>query len=196
MVKVKFDPEGITIQEYINQEDLSAITFIPSSKFESYNCKEPVVVTVPEDIKKVGSKFIKMEVTVVDSWRVKATFKSNNDVSYEILSHMRHKILPILCADSRISFERYVTAKRCFGSMDVEVSVVNGSASFKGGRTSCFIIREEGEPYCMIPGNCLKLLNKFLGVTIKSSKLEFCKKEDKFLFLVEKDNYKIDIQLW
>ena len=59
-------------------------------------------------------------------------------------------------------------------------------------RMSTFIIQEPGEPYCKIPVERLKLLNKFLGSTI-SSKMEFCKLEQNLLFSVDKEHYPIDI---
>ena len=83
------------------------------------------------------------------------------------------------------------------GGVDVEVSVKDGIATFKGGivRISSFTIGDPGEPYCMIPGERLKLLNKFLGATINNSKIEFCKKDENLLFSVDKEHYRIDIQL-
>ena len=60
---------------------------------------------------------------------------------------------------------------------------------------STFIIGEPGEPYCTIPDNRLKLLNKFLGETINNSKIEFCKKDKNLLFSVDKEHYRIDIRL-
>ena len=62
-------------------------------------------------------------------------------------------------------------------------------------RISKFIVGGPGEPYCKIPIKSLKLLNKFLGTTIDNSKIEFCKLEDKFLFLVDEEHYRIDSQL-
>ena len=62
-------------------------------------------------------------------------------------------------------------------------------------RMSKFIVGEPGESSCKIPIKHLKLLNKFLGTTINNSKIEFCKIEDKFLFLVDKEHYHIDIRL-
>ena len=91
-------------------------------------------------------------------------------------------------------------------------------------RISKFIVGDPGEPYCKIPIKSLKLLNKFLGTTINNSKTEFCKldgpsacgalcafgpgvmkvlmgpcfaerRQDKFLFLVDKEHYRIDIRL-
>ena len=56
-----------------------------------------------------------------------------------------------------------------------------------------FITGEPGKPYCKIPIKHLKLLNKFLGTTMNNSKMEFCKREDKFLFSVDKKYYQIDI---
>ena len=72
-----------------------------------------------------------------------------------------------------------------------------GVATFKVDtfRISKFIVGGPGEPYCKIPIKNLKLLNKFLGTTINNSKIEFCKLEDKFLFSVDKEYYRIDILL-
>ena len=56
--------------------------------------------------------------------------------------------------DSRISFELYSTAKKCFGGVDkdIEVSVNDGIASIKvRSFISSFTIGEPGESYCMIP---------------------------------------------
>ena len=62
-------------------------------------------------------------------------------------------------------------------------------------RMSTFIIGEPGEPYCKIPVEQLKLLNKFLGTTVNNSKTEFCKREENLLFSVDKEHYRIDIRL-
>ena len=51
----------------------------------------------------------------VDSWGVKNVFKSNNGVSYEVLSTVMYKLLTQPQLDSGISFERYSTTKKCFG---------------------------------------------------------------------------------
>ena len=79
----------------------------------------------------------------------------------------------------------------------IEVSVKDGIATFRGEifRISTFIIGELGEPYCTIPDERLKLLNKFLGATINNSKTESCKKDENLLFSVDKEHYRIDIQL-
>ena len=68
----------------------------------------------------------------------------------------------------------------------------DGIATFRGKilHMSTFII---GEPYCTIPGDRLKLLNKFLRATINNSKIEFCKREEDLLFSVDKEHYRIDI---
>ena len=99
--------------------------------------------------------------------------------------------------DSPISFERYPAAKKCLKGVDVEVSVKDGIATFRREifHISTCTIGEPGEPYCMIPGEHLKLLNKFLGATINTSKIEFCKDEDYFLFSVDNQYYHTDIRL-
>ena len=133
----------------------------------------------------------------IDSWRVKNVFKSNNGVSYEVISRYMYKLSPHLSMDLPISFERYQSAKKCLKGVDVEVRVKDGIATFRGEifRMSTFIIGEPGEPYCMIPSDRLKLLNKFLGVIITGSRIDFCKKDDDFLFSVDKEYYWIDIRL-
>ena len=101
-----------------------------------------------------------------------------------------------------ISFEQYPSTKKflsCFEdpSGEVEVEVNGGLATFKVDifRISKFIVGRPGKPYCKIPIKSLKLLNKFLGTTISNSKIELCKLKDKFLFLVDKEHYRTDIQL-
>ena len=82
-----------------------------------------------------------------------------------------------------------------FRGVDVEVSVRDGIATFKGGivRISSFTIGDPGEPYCMIPGERLKLLNKFLGATMNNSTIMFkCEEGDQgdqtenFLFSIDR----------
>ena len=92
MVKVKFDSRGITIQESCDERGMLANTFIPSSSLEDYDCQEPVVIAIPKCIRQMGGKCIKIEISRVDSWRVKSIFKSDNGVSYEVLSHTMHKL--------------------------------------------------------------------------------------------------------
>ena len=88
----------------------------------------------------MGGKCESIAILQVDSWRVKSVFKSNNGVSYEAISHTMHKLLTQPRVDSGISFERYVTAMKCLGGVDVEVSVNDGIATFKGGERTHFII--------------------------------------------------------
>ena len=128
----------------------------------------------------------------VDSWRVSYVFESDNRVFYEALSSYMYKLLDHPQMESAILFEQYPAAKKCLGGVDVEVSVKDGIASFRG-EFSTFTI---GEPYCTIPEEQLKLFNKFLGVTINNSKTEFCKEDDgNFLFSVDKEHYRTDVRL-
>ena len=86
-----------------------------------------------------------------------------------------YKLSPHPSMDSLISFERYPAAKKCLKGVDVEVSVKDGIATFRGEifRISTFTTGQPGEPYCTIPGKYLKLLNKFLGTIIKGSRIDF-----------------------
>ena len=70
---------------------------------------------------------------------------------------------------------------------EVKVEVNEGVATFKVEilRISKFIVGEPGEPYCKIPIKHLKPLNKFLGMTINNSKIEFCKSDENPLFSVD-----------
>ena len=189
MVKVKFDSRGITVQESCDERGMLANTFIPKNSFEDYDCQEPIVIAIPKCIRQMGCKCVKIEISRVDSWQVKFIFKSYNGVSYEVLSHTGHKLSPFSYLGSGISFDRYIAVKKYFGGADVEVSLSKGVASFKGGTLSSFTIGEKGKPYCKILGYHLRLLNKFLGATIDGSRIEFGKKDEELLFLIEKDYY-------
>ena len=183
MIYICFYSEGITIQG------------IPQDSLEDYESREPAVVATPNCIKRLGARCESITILWVDSWRVKCTFKSNNGVTYEVLSIKMHELSTWPKFGPGISFEQYSTVKKCLGGVDVEVSVNNGIATFKGGYISSFTIRELGEPYCMIPGDHLKLLNKFLGATINSSMIAFCKHDKEFLFSIDKEYYCTDLQL-
>ena len=120
---------------------------------------------------------------------MKFVFKSNNGLSYEAISHTMHKLLTQPRLDSGISFERYATAMKCLMLVDVEVSVNDGIATFKGGsvRISLFTIGDPGEPYCMIPGERPKLLNKFMGMESDQT--------ENLLFPIDKEYYHTDLRL-
>ena len=177
---ISYDSEGITIQGSCEDRKILATTVIPRDSFDHYECREPLVIAVPNDLKKLGGRCVRINVLGVDSWRVRNVFKSDNGVSYESFSSYMYKLSTHPRLDSGISFERYPAAKKCLGGVNIEVSVKEGIASFRGEifRISTFIIGEPGEPYCTIPDERLKLLNKFLGTTINTSKIEFCKREE------------------
>ena len=153
----------------------------------------------------LGGKCLSISILKIDSWRVKNIFKSSNEVSYEVISSYMYRLSPHPSMDSPISFERYPAAKKCLKGVDIEVSIKDGGpgappgriATFRGEifRMSTFTIGEPGEPYCRIPADHLKLLNKFLEAIIKGSRIDFCKKDDDFLFSVNKEHYGIDIRL-
>ena len=209
MVHMMFDSKGIKIQGSNKDKKILATAVIPQDSFESYECRKPeensrfdfssVVVAIPNHLKKLGGRCMKIRVTNIDSWRVRITFESNDGVSYEVISSYMYKLSDQPEIDSGISFEGYTTVKKCLVEVDkdVEVSVKDGIATFKGEimRMSTFIIGEPGEPYCKIPVKRLKLLNKFLGTTINNSEIEFCKREENLLFSVDKEHYRIDIRL-
>ena len=162
-----------------------------------------MVIAVPLHLGKLGDRCISIIGLKMDSWRVKNVFKSNNGVSCKAISSYMFKLTdhPKI-TEGIISFESYPSTKKFLSCVEdpkgeVEVEVNWGVATFKVDifRMSKFIVGEPGEPYCKIPIKNLTLLNKFLGTAINNSKTEFCKIEDKFLFLVDKEHYRIDIRL-
>ena len=191
------------IQGSCEERRILATTVIPRDSFEHYECKESMVLAVPLHLGKLGGRCVSINVLKMDSWRVKNVFKSNNGVSYEAISSYMYKLSDHPKITEGISFESYPSAKKfllCDGDPNREVEVeVNDTqvATFKVNilRISKFIVGEPGEPYCKIPIKRLKLLNKFLGMTINGSKIEFYKDEDDFLFSVDKEYYQIDIRL-
>ena len=128
-------------------------------------------------------------------FEVLSSRRADNGVSYEALGSYMYKLSDHPQMESTISFEQYPAAKKCLGGVDVEVSVKD-KIVFRGEifHISTFTTGEPGEPYCTIPDEHLKLLNKFLGMTVNNSKIEFCKEDDSnFLFSVNKEYYWIDI---
>ena len=95
MVKVELGSRGITIQESCDERGMLANTFIPRGSIEDYDCQEPIVIAIPKCIIQMGGKCVKIEISRVDSWRVKSIFKSDNGVSYEVISHTMHKLSPL-----------------------------------------------------------------------------------------------------
>ena len=140
----------------------------------------------------MGGKCESIAILQVDSWRVKSIFKSNNGVSYEAISHTMHKLLNQPWLDSGISFERYATAMKYLGGVDTEVSLNDGITTLNGVSIfiSSFMTGDPGEPYCMIPGECLKLLNKFIMF-----KREEGNQTENLLFLIDKEYYRTNLRL-
>ena len=200
LIYISYDSEGITIQGSCEDRKILATTAIPRDSFESYECKESMVIAVPLHLGKFGGRCVSIEVLKMDSCRVKNVFKSNNGVSYEAISSYMFKLTDHPKITEGISLESYPSTKKFLSCVEdpkgeVEVEVNEGVATFKADifRISKFIVGGPGQPYCKIPIKSLKLLNKFLGTAINNSKIEFCKLEDKFLFSVDKEHYWIDI---
>ena len=200
LIYISYDPKGITIQGSCEERRVLATTTIPRDSFESYECKESMVIAEPLHLGKLGGRCVSIEVLKVDSWRVTNVFKSNNGVSYEAISSYMFKLTAHPKITEGISFESYPSAKKFLSCVEdpkgeVEVELNEGTATFKVDihRISKFIVGGSGEPYCKVPIKSLKLLNKFPGTTINNSKIEFCTLEDKFLFSVDKEHCRIDV---
>ena len=198
-----YDSEGITIQGSCEDRKILATTVIPRDSFEHYECKESMVLAVPYHLRKLGGRCISINVLKMDSWRVKNVFKSSNGVLYEAISSYTYRPEEHQKITKSISFDKYSSTKKFLLCEDippkgeVEVEVNEGVATFKVDiiRISKFTIGEPEEPYCTIPVEHLKLLNKFLGTTINNPKIEFCKEDQNLLFLVDKEYYRTDFRL-
>ena len=105
LIYIEFDSEGITIQGSCEEWRVLATTIIPRDSFEGHECRKPLVVAIPYCLKKTGGRCMSINILQVDSWRVKNVFKSNNGVSYEVLSTAMYKSLTQPQLNSKISFE-------------------------------------------------------------------------------------------
>ena len=158
LIYIGFDSEGITVQGSCDDRGILATTVIPRDSLEDYEGRKPAVVAMPNCLRRLEGRCVGINVLRVDSWRVRNVFISDNGVSYEVLSHPMYTLTDQPRLYSGISFERYPAAKKCFGGVDtdIEVSVADGIASFRGGHISSFIFGEPGEPYCKIPAERIK----------------------------------------
>ena len=83
-----FTPEEITVQGYNAKEvQMLATTTIPISSFQSFGCKEKILINVPINVKEMSGKCERMEIAREDSWRVTARFKFNSRTMYQVTSH-------------------------------------------------------------------------------------------------------------
>ena len=105
LIYISYDSEGITIQRSCEERKILATTVIPRDSFEHYECKEFMVIAVPNDLKKLGGRCMRINVLRVDNWRVRNVLKSNNGVSYEALSSYMYKLSDHPQMESAISFE-------------------------------------------------------------------------------------------
>ena len=92
LIYISYDFEGIRIQGSCEGRKILATTVIPQDSFEHYECKESMVIAVPNDLKKLGGRCVRINVLRVDSWRVRNVFESDNGVSYEALSSYIYKL--------------------------------------------------------------------------------------------------------
>ena len=77
---------------------------------------------------KLGGRCVSIEVLKMDSWRVKNVFKSNNGVSYEVISSYMLKLTDHPKITEGILFESYPSTKKFLscaedpkGEVEVEV---------------------------------------------------------------------------
>ena len=92
LIYIGFDSEGIAIQGSCEEQRILVTTVIPRDSLEGYGCRVPLVITVPNHLKKLGGRCVRINVLRMDSWRVRNVFKSDNGVSYEAFSSMMYKL--------------------------------------------------------------------------------------------------------
>ena len=199
MVKVGFTPEGITIQQ--RNERILASTFIPAKSFNEYNCEESLVVTLPKDLKKFlvmlsTKNELMIEISRRDSWWVEVTTIFDESACH-ILRHTRHQLEPISEMKGGISFNKYPAIKHLItDDREIEISESNVVASFRiKNNIISTDIGDARVPYCSVSGKWLSLFNKFLGAKINCSMIEFLKKDNKLAFFIDRDRYKMVIEL-
>ena len=120
LIYISYDSEGIRMQGSCEERKILATTVIPRDSFEHYECKS-MVIAVPNDLKKLGGRFVRINVLRVDSWRVRNVFELDNGVSYEVISSYMYRLSPHPSMDSSISFERYPAAKKCLGELTLRL---------------------------------------------------------------------------
>ena len=64
-----------------------ANTTILISSFQSYRCKENILINVPINVKDMSGKCERIEIAREDSWRVAAKFKFNSGTICQVTSH-------------------------------------------------------------------------------------------------------------
>ena len=106
LIYISYDSEGITIQGSNEDRRILVTTTIPQDSFESYEFRgEPMVLAVPHHIRELCGKCFSISILKIDSWRVKNVFKSDNGVSYEVISSYMYELSDHPHRDSAISFE-------------------------------------------------------------------------------------------
>ena len=93
LIHISYDSEGITIQGSCEERKILATTVIPRDSFESYECKESMVIAIPLHLGKLGGRCISIKVLKMGSWRVKNVFKSNNGVLCQAISSYMLKLI-------------------------------------------------------------------------------------------------------
>ena len=105
MIYISYDRDGIMIQGSCEEWRILATTVIPRDSFEHYECRELMVLAIPNHLKRLGGRCVSISILRVDSWRVRNLFKPNNGVSYEALSSTMYKLSTHTQLDCGISFE-------------------------------------------------------------------------------------------
>ena len=64
------------IQGSCEEQKILATMTIPRDSLEMYELQgEPLVLAIPDDLKKLGGKCMEIVILKIDSWRVKNAFK-------------------------------------------------------------------------------------------------------------------------
>ena len=91
LIYISYDSEGVTLQGSYRR--ILATTTIPRDSFKSYEFRgKPLVLAIPDDLKKLSGRCMEIVILKIDSWRVKNVFKSKG-VSYECISSYMYELL-------------------------------------------------------------------------------------------------------
>ena len=189
-----FDYEEITMQGFNTEEvQILANTIIPIRSFESYCCKENILINVPINIKDMSGKCERIEIARDDSWRVTAKFKFNGGTMYQVTSHAMREKRNVERVKSGVSFINYFPVRKALEEYgrQIDVIVKNGIASFRtGNKIFKYVVGEEDSKlYCKVKADNLKPLNKFLGPSLKDAEFKFSNESENYLFSIEAKDY-------
>ena len=70
LIYISYDPDGITIQGSCETQRILRTKVIPRDSFDSFECKQSMVLTVPYHLRSPGGRCVSIEVLKIDSYEI------------------------------------------------------------------------------------------------------------------------------